>query len=286
MLNQIFRSVRAAYLGMRGMSLYLMQLPLWFGFPIALFRNMPKAAITAVVIGLITYGAILTQRYFLQCRTNYLQTGEAFALQDNRPHAMGFVALGTLLLMLLVARRPLLFSVISSALAALGYYLRYIVADNPDVDDNEPQRVPTDHLNPTLRKMLDNAYLTINTLEQQARQLRAQKQEAKLGAMLAEIASKAREIIALIYEKPERIRQARTFLVVYLDELQDVSQRYLEYNDGEHRFEQRQSFMQLLEETQVAFHDQKLALSQAQHEQLDIHIQVLREQLRQKGNHE
>ncbi|PIE82257.1 MAG: hypothetical protein CSA10_00945 [Cardiobacteriales bacterium] len=280
MKHRFLSSLKASLTGIRGFSLYLFQSPLWLALPISLFKGrLTKTVKIALVIILITYGAILTKRYFQAYRHYFLKTGDVFLEKDDRPKALILIALGVYVLVTMVIRRPILFGLIASIFASLGYYLRYMATDSKWLSDLTPERVPTDHLNPTLRDMLNNAYSSIEILENNARYLRQYPSNDNLSAKLTLINKKARNIIAMIADNPAKIRQMRTFLVIYLNQLQDISERYIVQLDMENESEKRQNLEQLLDDTLSAFDDQQLILTQSRQAQLDIRMQVLRDQL-------
>lgn len=286
MFDKFYRRFKASILGMRGLSLCLLQAPLLISLPIALIQGRPAKLIALIAtIAPLSYSAVLTQRYFKDCQQQYLKTGKAFSPLDHRKHALGFTALGAFILIAFILRRPPMVALISSALAGLGYYLRYIAADKPLSDYADIEKSPNTHLNPVLREMIESAYKNIEQLEDHARYLHQYPSHNTLSKKLQLIARKARNIISIIHEDSEKVRQARTFFIVYLEQLRDISTRYvaqLALNQPEQA--QRQSFELLAEQMLLSFQEQQISLTNAHQVQLDIRMQVLREQLKSANN--
>ena len=272
--------LKQQYLGIRGAALYALQLPLWLAIPVNLIRGkLLGVATAAVAIGLLCYAAALTRQHFQSRRNNYIKTGSDHADVDNRPYALAFTALAAATTAFSV-RPGIAFALISALLAAAGYYLAYIYNSDPaDAYQAPPRHIPG-HLNATLREMLSGGFDAIETLEQHANRLKNYADEADIAAQLEKITAQARGIIAHIGEEPERIRAARSFLVVHLHELRRISAAYLADLKNPDHGRQQQNFHTLLADSEHSFSAQQLQLGSAQQEHLDTQIQVLRDQLK------
>ena len=110
--------VKQQYLGIRGMALYLVQLPLWLSIPINLIFFKPLNILSAgVASALLCYAAYLTQRHYRSRRDNYVKTGQDHADEDNRLYALGFTALAAAVLAFTARPQPL-FGLINALIAA------------------------------------------------------------------------------------------------------------------------------------------------------------------------
>ena len=272
--------LKQQYLGIRGAALYALQLPLWLAIPVNLFRGkLLGVATAAVAIGLLCYAADLTRQNFQSRRNNYIKTGSDHADVDNRPYALAFTALAAATTAFSVCP-GIAFALISALLAAAGYYLGYIHDSRPEDAYQAPPRHIPGHLNATLREMLSGGFDAIETLEQHANRLKNYADEADIAAQLEKITAQARGIIAHIGEEPERIRAARSFLVVHLHELRRIAAAYLADIGNPDHGRQQQNFHTLLADSEHSFSAQQLQLGSAQQEHLDTQIQVLRDQLK------
>lgn len=275
------RLLKRSYLGMRGFTLMLFQLPLWTGMAVGAFQaNLPKTGVFAAAAACLGYATWLTRSYFLECRRNYIQTGEISSKTDKRPLALGFVGLGTFAIAS-YAFRQLISGGIMALLGSLGYYLRYMLPD-PDAPAAAPERIETDHLNPTLRQMINNAYGYLDNMRDVQRRLRLRPQEHDVAMQLQSIILHSRRLIAIMAEQPERIRAARQFLVVQLAELSAISRAYLEDDGAEHE-QIRNNYLALLQNSETALFQEKRLLDHNRFQTLDTRMQVLREQLQIKA---
>lgn len=277
------RFLKRSYLGLRGLSLVLLQIPLMAGLlKGALTGNLAAIGTYAAAAAALGGAAWLTRDYFLACRQNYIQTGEIKSERDRRPLALILAGAATCILASWAFKRPLTIGAAFAALGSIGYYLRYMLPDT-STPQTSPQRVATDHLNATLRDMIDSAYRHIDDLRDVQRKLRIKPQEHDVAMQLYSIILHSRRLIAIIAEQPERIRAARQFLVVQLPELATISRAYLEDSGGEHETV-RQNFLDLLTASETALFQEKKLLDHNRFQTLDTRMQVLRDQLKIKAH--
>lgn len=278
-LEDAQKKLKQQYLALRGVGLYVLQLPLWLALPVNLLRGkLLGVATAAVAIGLLSYAARLTQQHYRSRSANLARSGLDQADNDYRPYALAYTALAAASITFSV-RPGIAFALTSALLAAAGYYLAYLHNSAPaDAYQAPPRHIPG-HLNATLREMLSGGFDAIETLEQHANRLKNYADEADIAAQLEKITAQARGIIAHIGEEPERIRAARSFLVVHLHELRRISAAYLADIGNPDHGRQQQNFHTLLADSEHSFSAQQLQLGSAQQEHLDTQIQVLRDQL-------
>lgn len=272
------RFIRRSYLGLRGFTLALMQIPLWANIlGGALTANLPKIGFFGAAAAGLGLAAWYTRQYFLACRMNYIQTGEIKSDRDRRPLALILVMLSACAIATYAFKRPFSVTPVFAALAGAGYYLRYMLRD-ANAPQATPARVQTDHLNPTLRNMIDSAYRHIDNLRDTQRKLRLRPQEHDVAMQLYSIILHSRRLIAIIAEQPERIRAARQFLVVQLPELATISRAYLDDQGGSHD-QIRQNFLELLTAAESAIFQEQKLIDYNRFQTLDTRMQVLRHQL-------
>lgn len=282
MRKQSRQLLKRGYLGLRGFTLMLLQPPLWGGMMVGAFQgNLFKVGAFAAAIACLGYATVLTRDYFRACRENYIQTGEATSEKDARAIALGFVALGTFAIASYAFKRPFPAGIFMAALGSLGYYLRYMLPE-PSAPAASPERIDTDHLNPTLRQMVNNAYAYLDDMRDVQRRLRLRPQEHQVAIQLQSIILHSRRLIAIMAEQPERIRAARRFLVVQLAELAAISRAYIEDDGSEHE-QIRTNYLALLESSETALFQEKRLLDSNRFQTLDTRMQVLRDQLQIKA---
>ena len=279
-LEDAQKKLKQQYLALRGVGLYVLQLPLWLAIPVNLLRGkLLGVATAAVAIGLLSYAARLTQQHYRSRSANLARSGLDQADNDYRPYALAYTALAAASITFSV-RPGIAFALISALLAAAGYYLGYIHDSRPEDAYQAPPRHIPDHLNATLRDMLSGGFETVETLEKYTVRLQSLASEANIAAQMARVTAQARSIIAHIGEEPERIRAARSFLVVHLHELRRIAAAYLADIGNPDHGRQQIRFHNLLADSEHSFTAQHLQLTNQQQEQLDTQIQVLRDQLK------
>ncbi|MBV7435133.1 5-bromo-4-chloroindolyl phosphate hydrolysis family protein [Cardiobacteriaceae bacterium TAE3-ERU3] len=292
MLKKFLDGLKIQHLSLRGSSLYLMQAPLWLAVPISLFRGqLLKSAALAMVIACITYGANLTRRYYLQKRDQILLGKADMPIRDERKIAMGFICLGVFILSVFATRRVMPVGLIATALAALGYYLNYLAEPYhaPDVDEHgdivvevkeEDEEIEEANLSPTLRSMLTNAREYLGRITQASTLLADSERDQYIYTRLKQILRRGNALIGELGKDGNRVREARTLLVVHLPELADISTTYSTANNAE-KDQSRQQFSALLD----TIHDQLTAhyrnISDMDQQRLSIQMDVLQEQLEQ-----
>ena len=296
MLKKFFDNLKIQHLSMRGSSLYLMQAPLWLAVPISLFRGqLLKSAALAMVIACITYGANLTRRYYLQKRDQILLGKDDMVIYDERKIAMGFICLGVFILSVFATRRVMPVGFIATALAAIGYYLNYLVqpyrAEHIDEDGEiiadvkNTDALDEAKLSPTLRGMIISGRKYLNQINQASALLAHSEQDQYIHTRLKQILRRGDALISELGKDANRVREARTLLVVHLPELADISTTYSKANNAE-KDESRQQFSALLD----TIHDQLTAqyrnISDMDQQRLSIQMDVLQEQLEQPRHDE
>ncbi|WP_298641350.1 5-bromo-4-chloroindolyl phosphate hydrolysis family protein [uncultured Cardiobacterium sp.] len=277
--------VKQQYLGIRGMALYLVQIPLWLLIPLNLILFRPLPILSAgIAAALLCYAAYLTQQHYRSRRDNYIKTGQEHADEDNRPYALGFTALAAAVLAFTARPQPL-FALLNALVAAAGYYLSYLYDDTPAADVRPPRDIPA-ALNDTLRKMLADGYDAVEQLEHYTKRLQLLAEERGIAGKLGNITARARAIIKHIGSDAERIRAARSFLIVHLGELKNISAQYLADIGNPGHDAQQTRFLTLLDDSEQAFTAQHLQLTSQEQIRLDTQMQVLREQLNPSQTHD
>ncbi len=91
---------------------------------------------------------------------------------------------------------------------------------------------------------------------------------------------KAEKILRAIEANPKRLREARKFLVVYIDGVSRVTEQYTELGDRRIDEETRQRLYRLLKEVQDRFDRELERLHEGERFELDVQIDALREQMK------
>lgn len=138
---------------------------------------------------------------------------------------------------------------------------------------------------------------TARALDQQTPVFAAQATQPPLAVQVGAIAGKiagvaalAERVIELVRQDPSDINQARRFFVTYLDQVSQVSDKFLAYADQAKEVAQYQrladlsgSYLRVLETIEAACHEQIERLQAHDLMDLEVQIQVLQTQLDREG---
>ena len=104
--------------------------------------------------------------------------------------------------------------------------------------------------------------------------------DEKLNEKLNLAVTKAENILQTIQEDPKDIRVARKFLTVYIDGVAKVTDSYTSIKESDINPEIKEKLHTLMDDVEERF-DKELTRLQANNEfDLDVHIDVLQEQIR------
>jgi hypothetical protein len=267
---------RRRRLGLRGLLPYLLAAPLMLAALIALATaQLTAAAWAAAAFAAIVTGARLNRRVLLE---RHLATERRYTRPDGlllHYAAAAMVAGGTLLAAFGVAGQGLPVSLVYGLLATIGFHLSYRL---PALRELFPgPRVSVG--DPALAKALAQAEERLLVIE--AAGLRVGN--AELEDRLRRITRKGRMILEVLSQRPTDLFRARQFLNLHLEGAARVADRYVKA----HRFLRggilEQRFRRVLVQIETAFDRQRQQLLTHDLQDLDVQIEVLRQQLRREG---
>lgn len=271
-----FARAKAAFIGLRGNTLLVAASPLWISAVFGLFQGrVNKTIVSLAAACCISYGALLTKRFFRQYANSLIHATDPMQIRDERKTALGFVCLGMFILTLFLLRRPPLIAV-GTALSGMAYYFHYIYDPDAAPPPLTPDPIHTDHLSPTLRQMITDGEAHIAAIEAVIPQFARNPKTINIAGKLRTMTALARQILSKTAVSPERIRQLRAFFVVTLPELANICTAYLDTPETPAR---QANFNALLDASLAAFNEQHQAIGKAEHHQLDIKMDVLRQQI-------
>ena len=128
-------------------------------------------------------------------------------------------------------------------------------------------------------KALEEADVRITEIEATRKKIN----NIDFNQQIQRITIKAREIIHMIEEEPKYLNRSRKFLKVYLKGAKQVTESYANTSDIDTATELTQNFSQVLSSIEATFTQQKNELTQNDHFDLDVKIEVLNTQLKQEG---
>ncbi len=229
-----------------------------FGLTLAIFLTMLLAA------RLIGQG-IRNRREFMQ---------RTFAVKKSPP----LIALGSLVLAVavflaawLVAGDGVLTAIGFSAAAAIGVWLWY------GLDPVRPRGA--DNVEPEVQNILAASERRIEAIEKARDAIR----QAELRQRLDRISRKARDVLALLAENPERIRQSRRFLSTYLEGTENIVRKYARTHKKITNQELESNFREVLTSIEDTFNRQYEKLLSSDVFDLDVDIEVLDTLMKKQG---
>jgi len=129
-----------------------------------------------------------------------------------------------------------------------------------------------------LEILQDSESLVIN-IESSSRQIN----NAQMSSKLESIATKAREVLNVLFENPKKIKKARRFLNTYLTGAQSVVERYVETHEKSDDKELEENFKEVLNNIESVFIKQHEKLISSDVFDLDVDIEVLNTLLKKQG---
>jgi len=170
-----------------------------------------------------------------------------------------------------IGGKPILSALFVGILAPLGFYLYYGIDPRKDKLDN------IDGI---------SAQLVLDTIQEAHTKLtRIKNDMTKISDKILldklRIATvKADRILQAIQEDPKDIRVARKFLIVYIDGIAKVTNAYIQLDETEITEETKQRLYTLMDDIEHTFTSELQRLKENNQFDLDVHIDVLKEQIK------
>ena len=181
------------------------------------------------------------------------------------------LGIGVFYLGWLVGGAPFWRALIVAALATAGTLLYY------GLDPRRDKIPQSDEVSADLLfRSLSEARDTLETIRLHSQEIHDLRLHREIGHAL----DKAERILAGIEEDPAALRMARKFLVVYLDGVERVTERYRRLEEAEIDEETRERLYRLLREVQERFDGELERMKADDRFDLEVQIDALREQLK------
>ena len=274
--QQRWAAWRRRRLGLRGLLLYFLSLPLLLAGPAALASgNFAAPVASAGAFGLCILGARLNRRALME---RLIANERRYTRPSRFPlHylAVVLVSAGTGLAAQVAVGHQGLVSSAFAILAAVGFHLTYRLPTPKEFYSaarvalrDQPQR-----------RALEQAERQLLSIEKAALGIGNQELEQRLHGIVAE----GKQILRMLEQRPTDLFRIRRFLVVHLEGAERVAVRYAR----SHRFVRggalEQNYRKVLTQIESAFRRQREQLLKQDLSELDIQIEVLRKQLESEG---
>lgn len=267
---------RRTRVGLRGMLLYLLGLPLLPAALVGLARGDVTTALgAATALGLIVAGARLNRRGLIERRVapdRRFTRDNAFPFQHA---AVVAVATGTALAAHTATAHGLAASLLFGLVAGIGMVLAYEVPGWRELRARRPQPIRDDAVRTALQEAeqrllgIERAAIAIGNPELEQRLLRIVEEG---HAVLAELAG-----------RPDALHHARRFLHVHLEGAERVAGAYAKSHRILRGGMLEARFQGVLVQVEAAFRRQRRQLRENDLTDLDVQIEVLRKQLEREG---
>lgn len=268
---------RRLRIGLRGLLLYFLPMPLAVASLLALFQGDAfRAVATALALAIMMAAARLNRHAMMQ---SLLQGQRQFSRQSTfawQPLAMLLIGLGVGISANITVGYDLVVSSLFAALSMGGFHLAYLSGNKDKHVVSKPSAFVHDsHLQQTLA----NSEELLISIERDALSIR----NPEMSQRLERIADLGRQIINYLAEHPAKLSRGRRFLHVYLEGAHRVAAGYA----SSHRIQRigvlENKFRQVLVAIEKAFDKTMHDFQQDVVEDLDVQIEVLKQQLRQEG---
>ena len=256
----------------KGFLLYLFLVPLFLSVVIALFK-MKFAAFFLDTIAFLLFFAVLwlSKKGFAQ-EINYRNAKLAKAPKIHyKEFAAYLLGVATFYTAFVAGSASLVESLFWAGLSILGYWLYY--GFDPREDKLEDfGDISAD----VVLKTLQEAHRKIDAIEKDIEKIHDRAVHEKVTLAL----DQAKTILDAIADDPKDIRSARKFLIVYIDGVAKVTSSYTAMDEKEINEESREKLLQLMEEVEARFQKEFKRLKANNQFDLDVHIDVLKEQIK------
>jgi len=256
----------------KGTLLYIFVVPLFLAVVLALFKtNISAFILNGISFLLFLAVATIAKKGFVQ-EGKYHQ--ETFTSAPKVPYKLiaGYLLGGsTLFTAWVTGTQPLLNAIFLAIIATIGYYMFYGFDPKEDKYDNLGD--------------ISAAFVleTISEAKEKLAHIEIAMQNIKdtiLYQKLSIAMSKSKAILKTIQEDPKDVRVARKFLTVYIDGVAKVTDAYTAMDEKDVSKETKKKLHTLMDNVEIRFEKELTRLKNNNEFDLDVHIDVLQEQIK------
>ncbi len=256
----------------KGTLLYIFLAPLFLALVLALFQtNITAFMHNTISFFLFLAVAKLAQKGFRQEDAYHASIFTKAPKIPYKMYAALLLGIATFFTAFVSGSEPLAKSLFLALIATLGYYLYY---------GFDPQKDKLENLGDISAEFVLE---TINEAKEKLAAIEAdtlQIQDVSLKEKIVIALDKARHILQTIQEDPKDIRVARKFLIVYIDGIAKVTHSYTELDEADITEQTKERLHTLMDEVEAKLESELNRLKQNNAFDLDVHIDVLKEQIK------
>lgn len=256
----------------RGILLYLFLIPLFIAVILALLQmDIKLFLLNSLMFGLFFLLLKLSTIGFKQ-ELEYQNT--TFTKAPKVPYktiSAFLLGVATFLSAILFTEKTLTASLFLGAISVLGYYLYYGFDPKEDKLENLG-----DISAEFVLETLSEAKTKLLNIENHIDKIEDTFLHQKLNIAL----QKAKKILEVIQNDPKDIRVARKFLIVYIDGVAKVTDSYVAMDEVDIMSDTKEKLYALMEDLDIRFDKELQRLKNNNQFDLDVHIDVLKEQIK------
>jgi 5-bromo-4-chloroindolyl phosphate hydrolysis protein len=253
-----------------GMLLYLLLIPMFISVVISLFSGDYGKFLYKLAAFAIFYLSALAVSRGVRYGIEYEESEIAKAPVPYRLAGAVLFGIGIFTMGFIVGRESLFVSIFVSLLGMAGVFMLYGMDPTedklPDDIDMDPDIV---------FKSLEEARDALEMVKIHGREIG----DMTLRRAVDSAVERAEKVLKAIGEDPGGIRAARKFLVVYIDGVEKVIQKYIVVQSHGIDDETRERMLSLLDEVSGRFEKEMKRLEEEDRFSLDVEIDTLREQI-------
>ncbi len=263
---------KSAFRIKRGNFLYVFLAPLFLAVIMALLgRDIPAFFLNLIAFGLF-FATAKINSIGLEAEYEYHTT--TLTKAPKRPFktiAGVLLGISTLYTAWMAGGEPLMTGLFLGAVSTIGYFLYYGFDPKADKLDNIGD-ISAEFVIQTLAE----ARAKLSSVETDM----AHIQDRALHAKLRIAIDKAYEILDGIEDDPKDLRVSRKFIIVYIDGIKKVTKSYTDMLENEITIETKDKLSNLLTDVEQRFDKEIVRLKRNNQFDLDVHIDVLQEQIK------
>ncbi len=256
----------------KGTLLYLFLVPLFVAVILALLQtNIQAFILNSVAFALFFLTAKVSTKGFMQ-EAEYMNAILIKAPKVPYKTISGFLLGGSTFFTTWIAGgKPFISALFLGSIATLGYYLFY---------GFDPKKDKLENLGDVSAEFV---LATINEAREKLGNIADHKRQIKdetLFENLTVAIGKAENILETIQADPKDIRVARKFLIVYIDGVAKVTDSYVSMDEEDINSETKKKLYSLMTDLDSRFDKELERLKNNNQFDLDVHIDVLKEQIK------